>query len=112
MHHLTPSLLLEIYKALRKDAAAGVDERTWREYQEGLADCLSNLRERVQSGRYRTLPSKRIYLTKDDGRQRSIGIAALEDKIVQKAAVSILEQIHEVDFLGFSYGFRPRAQTA
>ena len=92
---------------LKRDAAAGVDEMTWREYQEGLNGRLIDLHERVQSGRYRAQPSKRIYIAKSDGRQRPIGIAALEDKIVQKATVRILEQIYEEQFLGFSYGFRP-----
>ena len=107
MHHMTVGLLHEGYYALKRDAAVGVDEMTWREYEDGLADRLCDLHERVQSGRYRAHPSKRIYILKDDGRKRPIGIAVLEDKIVQKAAVYILEQIYEVDFLGFSYGFRP-----
>jgi group II intron reverse transcriptase/maturase len=111
LHHATPRLLEESYRALKRDAAVGIDEMTWREYGEGepqnLLDRLTDLHERVQSGRYRAQPSKRIYITKEDGRKRPIGIAALEDKIVQKAVVRILEQVYEEDFLNFSYGFRP-----
>ena len=107
MHHITVRMLHESYRMLKRDAAAGVDEMTWRDYQEGLNGRLDDLHERVQSGRYRAQPSKRIYIPKSDGRQRPIGIAALEDKIVQKATVRILEQIYEEQFLGFSYGFRP-----
>lgn len=107
MHHLTPGLLHECYMDLRKDAASGVDDQTWHEYAPRLDRRLLDLHERVQSGRYRAKPSKRIYIPKDDGRQRPIGIAALEDKIVQAAALRVLEPIYEQDFLGFSYGFRP-----
>ena len=106
-HHLTPHLLLESFCALRKDAASGVDEVTWAEYAEGRAGRLLDLQDRVHNGRYRAKPSKRIYLEKDDGRKRPIGIAALEDQMVQKAVARILEAIYEEDFLGFSYGFRP-----
>jgi len=108
MHHLTAELLLESYRGLKKDAAAGVDEVTWREYEDGLTARVLDLHKRVQSGRYRAKPSKRIYLPKPDGRLRPIGIASLEDKIVQAAVVRVLEQIYEEDFLGFSYGYRPR----
>jgi retron-type reverse transcriptase len=108
MHHLTAELLQESYRGLRKDAAAGVDEVTWREYEDGLTARVLDLHKRVQSGRYRAKPSKRIYLPKPDGRLRPIGIASLEDKIVQAAVVRVLEQIYEEDFLGFSYGYRPR----
>jgi RNA-directed DNA polymerase len=87
--------------------AAGVDEVTWQEYGEQLENRLKDLQCRVQSGRYRAKPSKRVWIPKPDGRQRPIGIAALEDKIVQQAVVSVLNQIYEQDFLGFSYGFRP-----
>ena len=108
MHHLTPRLLHDSYRALKRDAAVGVDEQTWREYDAGnLDEQLLDLHGRVQSGRYRAHPSKRIYIAKDDGRKRPIGIAALEDKIVQKATVHILNEIYEADFLNFSYGFRP-----
>jgi RNA-directed DNA polymerase len=107
MHHLTVALLRQCFYELRKDAAAGVDEVTWREYQTGLEGRLEDLHDRVQSGRYRALPSKRAYTLKDDGRKRPIGIPALEDKIAQAAAVQVMNQIWEGEFLGFSYGFRP-----
>jgi len=107
MHHITVDLLRDSYYALKRDAASGVDNVTWRQYGEELESHLPSLHERVQSGRYRAKPSKRTWLPKPDGRQRPIGIAALEDKIVQQAVVQILNQIYEVDFLGFSYGFRP-----
>jgi group II intron reverse transcriptase/maturase len=108
LHHVTARLLLDAYSALRKDAACGVDELTWREYQEGLRHRLSDLHGRVHRGRYRAKPSRRIYIPKADGRERPIGIAALEDKIVQSAVRRVLEAIYEEDFVGFSYGFRPR----
>jgi group II intron reverse transcriptase/maturase len=92
---------------LKRDAAAGVDDVTWREYGEGLEERLVDLHDRIHGGRYRAKPSKREWIPKPDGRQRPIGITALEDKIVQKALVTVLEQIYEEDFLGFSYGFRP-----
>jgi RNA-directed DNA polymerase len=107
LHHITEELLREGYYALKRDAASGVDAVSWREYGERLEDRLASLHERVQSGRYQAKPSKRIWIPKADGRQRPIGIAALEDKIVQQAVVWILNQIYEEDFLGFSYGFRP-----
>lgn len=107
LHHVTVDLLRYAYKALKRDAAAGVDEVTWREYGEGLEERLVELHDRIHGGRYRAKPSKREWIPKPDGRQRPIGIAATEDKIVQKALVLILEQIYEEDFLGFSYGFRP-----
>ena len=108
MHHLSPQLLRESFYGLRKNAAAGVDKQTWHEYKQELEGRLSDLHDRVQSGRYRAKPSKRTYIAKDDGGQRPIGIAALEDKIVQAAVVRVLSQIYEEDFLGFSYGFRPK----
>jgi group II intron reverse transcriptase/maturase len=107
MHHITVDLLADGYYALKRDAASGVDDVTWHEYGEQLEERLAGLHERVQSGRYRAKPSKRIWIPKADGRQRPIGIAALEDKIVQQVVVWILNQIYEEDFLGFSYGFRP-----
>ena len=107
LHHVTADLLRSSYRGLKHDAAAGVDEVTWREYGEGLEERLADLHRRVQGGTYRAQPSRRIYLPKPDGRQRPIGIAALEDKIVQKALGEILGAIWEGDFAHFSYGFRP-----
>lgn len=107
MHHVTVDLLREAYGALNRDAAPGEDSVTWQQYGEQLEDRLPDLHERVQSGKYRAQPSKRVWMPKPDGRQRPIGIAALEDKIVQQAVVWVLNQIYEEDFLGFSYGFRP-----
>ena len=107
MHHITVELLRESYHALKHEAAPGVDEVTWREYGEGLESRLTDLHARVQSERYRPKPSKRIYIPKTDGRQRPIGIASLEDKIIQQANSQILGAIWEEDFANFSYGFRP-----
>jgi len=107
MHHITPELLVESFGNLRQSAAAGVDGVTWREYEDSLTDRIDMLWDAVQSGRYRAQPSRRVFIPKPDGRQRPLGIAALEDKIVQQAVVTVLTAIYEVDFLGFSYGFRP-----
>ena len=107
MHQITAELLRGAYCALRRDAVVGVDDVTWQEYGDGLEGRIADLHNRVQSGRYRAKPSKRIWIPKPDGRKRPIGITALEDKIVQKAAVWVLNQIYEADFLRFSYGFRP-----
>lgn len=107
LHHVDLNLLHQAFFALKKDAATGVDEASWREYYEHHADRLAGLHGRVHRGSYRAKPSKRIYIPKADGRKRPIGIASLEDKIVQKAVVWVLESIYENDFLGFSYGFRP-----
>ena len=108
MHHITEDLLRTAYITLNRSAAAGVDAVTWREYGKKLEEHLPALDERVQSGRYRAMPSKRVWIPKPDGRKRPIGIAVLEDKIVQQAVAMVLNQIFEVDFLGFSYGFRPK----
>ena len=107
LHHLSVGLLRESFHALRRLASPGVDGVTWEEYQTGLEDRLVDLHSRLQRGAYRAQPSRRVYIPKADGRQRPLGIAALEDKIVQQAVVTILNQIYEVDFKGFSYGFRP-----
>ena len=107
MHHITPQLLIDSFMKLKKSAAAGVDGVTWRDYEEGLIERIGKLWEAVQSGRYRALPSRRVYIPKADGKLRPLGIAALEDKIVQQAVVTVLTPIYEADFLGFSYGFRP-----
>jgi group II intron reverse transcriptase/maturase len=107
LHHVTLDLLRQSYLHLQKKAAPGVDGVTWGQYEEGLEGRLADLKDRIHRGAYRARASRRIYIPKADGRQRPIGIAALEDKIVQQAVVTILNQIYEVDFRGFSYGFRP-----
>jgi RNA-directed DNA polymerase len=107
LHHLTPKLLKDSFYALKREAAPGVDGVRWEEYETGLEDRIADLHSRVHGGVYRAQPSRRVYIPKADGRQRPLGIAALEDKIVQQAVVTILNQIYENDFLGFSYGFRP-----
>src|SRR5467141_1574178 len=107
LHHLTVDLLRESFYALKRQAAPGIDGMTWQEYETGLEDRLVDLHSRVHREAYRVQPSRRVYIPKADGRQRPLGIAALEDKIVQQAVVTILNQIYEVDFQGFSYGFRP-----
>lgn len=106
LHHVTPSLLVESFHALRKQAAAGVDGVTWREYEKQLYGRVHELHREIQSGAYRVQPSRRVYIPKADGRPRPLGIAALEDKIVQQAVSTVLSAIYEQDFLGFSYGFR------
>jgi len=107
LHHVTVNLLRDSYYALKRDAAPGVDGTTWKEYEVGLDEKLADLHGQIHQGTYRAQPSKRAYIPKADGRQRPLGIAALEDKIVQQAVVTVLNQIYEEDFLGFSYGFRP-----
>jgi RNA-directed DNA polymerase len=107
LHHLTVDLLRDSFLALKRQAAPGVDGVTWKEYETGMENRLTDLHSRVHRGAYRAQASRRVYIPKADGRQRPLGIAALEDKIVQQAVVTILNQIYEVDFQGFSYGFRP-----
>src|SRR3954463_16093647 len=107
-HHLSLNLLREAFFALKRDAAPGVDGLTWRDYEADLEPRLADLHARVHRGAYRAQPSRRRYIPKPDGRQRPLAVAALEDKIVQKATVAVLNAIYEEDFLGFSYGFRPR----
>jgi len=107
LHHITPELLEWSFFKLKKDAAPGVDGVTWDQYEAGLADKLADLHGRVQRGAYRARPSRRQYISKPDGRQRPLGVAALEDKIVQRAVSAVLNAIYETDFVGFSYGFRP-----
>jgi RNA-directed DNA polymerase len=107
LHHVTLSRLREAYWAISPKAAPGVDGVTWAEYGQALESNLQDLHERVQSGRYRATPSRRAYIPKADGRLRPLGIASLEDKIVQRAVVEVLNAVYEVDFRGFSYGFRP-----
>jgi len=107
LHHVTVHRLVLAFDDLKKDAAPGVDGVTWREYEQDLMVNLRGLHERVQSGRYRASPSRRVYIPKADGRLRPLGIATLEDKIVQRAVVEVLNAVYETDFRGFSYGFRP-----
>src|SRR3984957_8668138 len=107
LHHLTIDLLRASYYALKRSAATGVDGVSWQQYEQGLEARLADLHGRVHRGAYRAQASRRVYIPKADGRQRPLGVAALEDKIVQQAVVTILNQIYEVDFRGLSYGFRP-----
>lgn len=109
LHHITPSLLYQAYFALKRSAASGIDNISWHAYGEGnLSEKLQQLHGQLHAGTYKPQPSKRIWIQKDDGSQRPIGIACVRDKIVQQALVWVLEAIFEVDFKGFSYGFRPR----
>jgi len=107
LHHVDIELLTAAFYWLNRNAAPGIDGETWQEYEQNLEGNLRDLHDRVHRGTYRALPSRRKYIAKPDGRQRPLGIAALEDKIVQRAVVEVLNAIYEVDFLGFSYGFRP-----
>ena len=107
MHHVTTDRLRASYLRMKRRAAAGVDGVTWEEYGRDLDGNLERLHQRLRTGAYRAKPSRRVYIPKADGRQRPLGIAALEDKIVQGAVVEVLNAIYEEDFLGFSYGFRP-----
>jgi RNA-directed DNA polymerase len=107
LHHVTTERLKDGFYALKREAAPGVDGVTWEPYEADLEDRLRDLHRRIHTGTYRAQPSRRVFIPKADGRQRPLGIAALEDKIVQQAVVRVLNQIYEVDFLGFSYGFRP-----
>src|SRR5499427_8126072 len=107
LHHVTLNLLRDSFYALKRQASPGVDGVTWQEYETGLEGRLGDLHNREQRGAYRARPSRRVYIPKADGRQRPLGVAALEDKIVQQAVVTVLNDIYEVDFKGFSYGFRP-----
>src|SRR6202167_2795609 len=107
LHHLSAGLLRDSFYALKRQAAPGVDGVTWKKYETGLEGRIADLHSRVHCGTYRAQPSRRVYIPKADGRRRPLGIAALEDKIVQHAVVTILNEIYEVDFKGYSYGFRP-----
>ena len=106
LHHVTPSLLVESFYALRKQAAAGVDGVTWHDYESQLYGRVHELHREIHMGAYRAQPSRRVHIPKADGKLRPLGIAALEDKIVQQAVATVLNAIYEQDFLGFSYGFR------
>jgi group II intron reverse transcriptase/maturase len=108
LHHITPDFLRVAYFSLSRKAAPGVDGVTWDAYGEDLENKLNDLHGRIHRGAYRALPSRRRMIPKPDGRERPLGIASLEDKIVQRAVVEVLNAIYEADFVGFSYGFRPK----
>jgi hypothetical protein len=108
LHQLTAELLTSSFFALNKQAVVGVDGVSWRAYETGLRDRILDLHGQVQRGAYRAQPSRRVYSPKPAGRQRPLGVAALEDKMVRQATVTVLNCIYEERFLGFSYGFRPR----
>jgi RNA-directed DNA polymerase len=107
LHHVTVDRLREAYRAISPNAAPGVDGVTWRDYGLDLEENLRDLHARVHRGAYRARPTRRVFIPKPDGRLRPLGVAALEDKILQRAVVEVLNAIYEEDFLGFSYGFRP-----
>jgi len=108
LHHVyNLDTLRTAYFSLKKEAAAGVDGETWRHYGETLEEHLQELSERLKRGAYRAKPVRRVYIAKDGGGQRPLGVTALEDKLVQRATIEVLNAIYETDFLGFSYGFRP-----
>src|SRR6202521_1225803 len=107
LHQVGVNLPRDSFYALKRQAAPGVDGVRWKEYEAGLEGRLADLHSRIHRGAYRAQASRRVYIPKADGRQRPLGVAALEDKIVQQAVVTILNEIYEVDFKGFSYGFRP-----
>jgi RNA-directed DNA polymerase len=107
LHHIDDALLRQSFHAIKRGAAPGVDGVTWQDYATDLEQNLDGLRDRIHRGGYRALPSRRVYIPKADGKQRPLAVAALEDKIVQRAAATVLNAIYEEDFLGFSYGFRP-----
>ena len=108
LHHVDIELLRTSFSSLKRNAAPGADGIRWREYEQNLEANLVDLLGRVHRGAYRATPSRRKFIPKDGGRMRPLGVAALEDKIVQRAVVDVLNAIYEVDFLGFSYGFRPK----
>jgi len=110
-HHITIERLEAAFLRIKQDAAPGVDGVTWEQYAENLNKNIEDLHLRLRTGAYRAKPSRRAYIPKSDGRQRPLGVAALEDKMVQRAATEVLNAIYEVDFLGFSYGFRPGRQA-
>jgi group II intron reverse transcriptase/maturase len=110
-HHLSVELLEEAFYELKENAAPGVDRLRWTDYETDLERKLEDLHSRLHRGAYRALPARRVYIPKPDGRQRPLAVAALEDKVVQRAVVALLNAIYEADFLGFSYGFRPGRGT-
>lgn len=107
MNHITPQLLMESFETLKRGSAAGVDGVTWSDYEVGVEDRIIDLHVRIHRGAFRALPSRRVWIDKSDGGKRPLGVAAVEDKIVQQAILWVIQKIYEVDFLDFSYGFRP-----
>jgi len=108
LHHIYKLETLRMaYFSLKKEAAPGGDGEPWRHYGETLEDNLQDLSHRLKRGAYRAKPGRRAYIDKSDGRKRPLGVPVLEDKVVQRATVEVLNAIYETDFLGFSYGFRP-----
>jgi len=108
LHHVAPAMLRMAFYAMKRDAAPGVDGVTWETYEKDLDRRIEDLHARVKRGAYRALPSRRSYIPKEDGSRRPLAVAALEDKIVQRATAAVLSAIFEEDFLGFSYGFRSK----
>ena len=111
-HHISVDLLVEAFSELNEDAAPGVDRLTWKDYEADLACNIEGLHDRIQRGAYRALPSRRVYVPKPDGRQRPLAVAALEDKIVQRAVAALLSAIYEEDFLGFLVWIPARTRHA
>jgi len=107
LHHINPAMLRTAFHAIKRAAAPGVDGVTWENYERDLDRRIDDLHERVHTGAYRAQPSRRSYIPKEDGSKRPLAVAALEDKIVQRAVAAVLSAIYEEEFLGFSYGFRP-----
>jgi len=108
MHHITPELLQRSFYKLKRQSAKGVDGVRWHDYQENLENRLHDLHARIQTGSYKPKPARRVYIPKADGELRPLSIQCVEDKLVQQAVVALLNQVYEVDFKGFSYGFRPQ----
>ena len=107
LHHINPAMLRTAFYAMKRDAAPGVDGMTWDTYEKDLDRRIEDLHARVKTGAYRAQPSRRSYIPKEDGSKRPLAVAALEEKIVQRAVAAVLSAIYEESFLGFSYGFRP-----
>jgi retron-type reverse transcriptase len=107
LHHVDPAMLRMAFYAIKRDAAPGVDGMTWEIYEQDLDHRIEDLHARIHAGAYRARPSRRSYIPKEDGSKRPLAVAALEDKIVQRAVAAVLSAIYEEEFLGFSYGFRP-----
>ena len=107
LHHVNPAMLRMAFHAIKRDAAPGIDGMTWETYEQDLDHRIEELHTRVHTGVYRAQPSRRSYIPKEDGSKRPLAVAALEDKIVQRAVAAVLGAIYEEEFLGFSYGFRP-----